>query len=191
MLDGTGRESRHRQHRPVNGGRDRAIAATEREPHNLFALHQREYEDELQICGMRSRSAWPFVLIVLVGLACAACGGGGPSHKGRTVTFITAGNFPPLKIVGTYSVRGCAHDTRTVAQDAALYYAHSTGLPGPADLYYYDLRFAYAHFQADGCASSELGQRMKRRLTARQRTFLLHNVASNLQQAFRAALGDR
>ena len=128
------------------------------------------------------------VLVVVV-LTCAACGAGGSSHRGRTVTFVTAGNFPPMTITGSYSVRGCASDTRTVVEDAALYYAHSTGLPGPADLYYYNLRFAYAHFQADGCAGSELGQQMKRHLTARQRTFLLHNVASNLQQAFRAALG--
>jgi hypothetical protein len=137
---------------------------------------------------MRSRSAWSLVLILLVGLICAACGGGGPSHRGRTVTFVTAGNFPPLTITGTYSARGCAADARTLVHDAALYYAHSTGLPGPADLYYYDLRESYAHVQADGCTSSQLGREMKSRLTARQRTFLLHNVARNLQQAFRAAL---
>lgn len=138
---------------------------------------------------MGSRSAWPLVVILLLGLTCAACGGGKSAHRGHTVTFITAGNFPQMTITGTYSVRGCAADTRTVVQDAALYYAHSTGLPGPADLYYYNLRFAYAHFQADGCTSEQLGQQLKRGLTARQRTFLLHNVASNLQQAFRAALG--
>ena len=127
-------------------------------------------------------------MILLVGLACAACGSGGTSHAARTITFTTAGNFPPLTIVGAYSASGCASDTRTVVRDAALYYAHSTGLPGPADLYYYDLRESYAHFQADGCASSELGQQMKNRLRTRQRTFLLHNVAGDLQQAFRAAL---
>ena len=128
------------------------------------------------------------VLILLVGLICAACGSGGSSRKGRTVIFTTAGNFPPLTIVGTYSASGCASDARTVVRDAALYYAHSTGLPGPADLYYYDLRESYAHFQADGCTSSQLGQDLKDRLTARQRTFLLHNVAGDLQRAFRAAL---
>jgi uncharacterized membrane protein len=127
-------------------------------------------------------------LILLVGLICAACGSGGTSHRAGTVTFTTAGNFPPLTITGTYSVSGCASDTRTVIRNAALYYAHSTGLPGPADLYYYDLRESYAHFQADGCTSSQLGQEMKGRLSARQRTFLLHNVAGDLQQAFRSAL---
>ena len=114
---------------------------------------------------MGKRTARQLLSALLVGLACAGCGGGGTSHTARTVTFTTAGNFPPLTIVGTYSVRGCAADTRTVVQDAALYYAHSTGLPGPADLYYYDLREAYAHFQADGCASKELGRQMERRLT--------------------------
>lgn len=137
--------------------------------------------------GLRT-AARPLLVALLVGLTCAACGGGGASHRAHTVTFVTAGNFPPLTIVGTYSAQGCAADTRTVVHDGALYYAHSTGLPGPADLYYYDLREAYAHFQADGCASSELGQEMKRRLTSKQRTFLLHNVASDLQQALRAAL---
>lgn len=133
-------------------------------------------------------TARPLLVSLLVGLACAACGGGGTSHTARTVTFVTAGNFPPLTIVGTYSASGCAADSRTVVQDAALYYAHSTGLPGPADLYYYDLREAYAHFQADGCASEELGRQLERRLTPRERTFLLHNVAGDLQQAFDAAL---
>jgi hypothetical protein len=128
-------------------------------------------------------------LILAVGLSCAACGSGGTSHRAGTVTFTTAGNFPPLTITGAYSVSGCASDTRTIVRNAALYYAHSTGLPGPADLYYYDLRESYAHFQADGCTASQLGQEMKSRLTAGQRTFLLHNVASDLQQAFRGALG--
>ena len=99
---------------------------------------------------MGKRTARQLLSALLVGLACAGCGGGGASRTARTVTFATAGNFPPLTIVGTYSVRGCAADTRTVVQDAALYYAHSTGLPGPADLYYYDLREAYAHSRPTG-----------------------------------------
>ena len=137
---------------------------------------------------MGTRAVPPLLAALLVGLTCAACGSGGASHRAHTVTFVTAGNFPPLTITGTYSVGGCAADTRTVVENAALYYAHSTGLPGPADLYYYDLREAYAHFQADGCASTELGQQMERRLTSRQRAFLLHNVARDLEQAFRGAL---
>lgn len=139
---------------------------------------------------MGRRSPGLVVLILLVGLTCVACGTGGASHNPHTVTFTTAGNFPTATIVGRYSAQGCAADIRTLVNDATLYYAHSTRLPGPADLYYYDLRFDYAHFQADGCTSEELGQQMKRRLTARQRIFLLHNVASNLQHAFRSALGD-
>ena len=128
------------------------------------------------------------VLLLLVGLASAACGSGGTSHRARTVTFVTAGNFPPTTIVGSYSERGCARDTRTLVEDAGLYYAHSTGLPGPADLYYYDMRFAYAHFEADGCTSKQLGEALKRKLTAPQQAFLLRNVASNLHRVFRAAL---
>jgi hypothetical protein len=123
--------------------------------------------------------------VLLVALV-AACGGGTP--RGRTVTFVSAGNFPPETIVGSYSVRRCAADTRTLVHDARLYYVHSTVAPGPADLYYYDMRFAHAHFVADGCTSKELGQALESRLTARQRAFLLHNVAGNLYRAFHAAL---
>jgi hypothetical protein len=126
-------------------------------------------------------------LIVLVALVCAACGGT-TTRKGRTVTFTSGGNFPPSTIVGSYSVRGCAADTKTVVNDARLYYRHSTGAPGPADLYYYDMREAYAHFQADVCTSKQLGEALERGLTARQRTFLLHNVASDLHHALSAAL---
>jgi len=137
---------------------------------------------------MRSRSARGLVLVLLVALVPAACGGGS-SRTGRTVTFISGGNFPPTTIVGRYSAQGCEVDAHRLVDDARLYYAHSTGAaPAPADLYYYDMRFDYAHFQADGCTSQQLGDAMKAGLTARQRTFLLHNVASNLQRAFQAAL---
>ena len=136
---------------------------------------------------MKSSAVRILALALLVPLA-AACGGGGPSHTSRTVTFVAGGNFPPSTIVGNYSEQGCAADARTVVHDARLYYVHSTGAPGPADLYYYDMRFAYAHFQADGCTSEQLGEAMKAGLSARQRTFLLHNVASNLRRAFQAAL---
>jgi hypothetical protein len=135
----------------------------------------------------RTRAGRALLLVVLVALVSAACGGG-THRKGRTVTFTTAGNFPPLTITGTYSVQGCASDTHTVVSDALLYYKHSTGAPGPADLYYYDMRESYAHFEADACTSKELGQALERRLTARQRTFLLRNVASDLRRVFRAAL---
>jgi hypothetical protein len=129
------------------------------------------------------------LLVLLVALVSAACGGGTP-RKGRTVTFTTAGNFPPLTITGTYSVHGCEVDTHTVVDDALLYYRHSNGAPGPADLYYYNLREAYAHFEADACTNEALGQAMKRRLSTRQRAFLLDNVASDLHRAFQAALNS-
>jgi hypothetical protein len=127
-------------------------------------------------------------LLVLVVLVSAGCGGGTPD-KERTVVFTSAGNFPPETIVGSYSVHSCVADTRALVHEARLYYVHSTVAPGPADLYYYDLRFAYAHFEADGCTSKELGQALESRFTAKQRAFLLHNVAGNLYRAFHAALG--
>jgi hypothetical protein len=129
------------------------------------------------------------LLVLLVALVSAACGGGTP-RKGRTVTFTTAGNFPPLTITGTYSVHGCEVDTHTVVDDALLYYRHSNGAPGPADLYYYDMRESYAHFEADGCTSAQLGQALKHRLSTRQQAFLLDNVASDLHRAFQAALNS-
>ena len=129
------------------------------------------------------------LLVLVVALVSAACGGGTP-RKGRTVTFTTAGNFAPLTITGTYSVHGCEVDTHTVVDDALLYYKHSNGAPGPADLYYYDLRESYAHLEADGCTSKQLGEALKRRLSTRQRAFLLDNVASDLHRAFQAALSS-
>jgi len=137
--------------------------------------------------GMGSHGRRALALAPAVVCAAAGCGGGA-SRTGRTVTFDTSGVFPTATIVGSYSVRACAADAATLVREARLYYAHSTGAPGPADLYYYDLRFAYAHLQADACTSKELGAAMEGGLTARQRTFLLHNVASNLYRAFRAAL---
>jgi hypothetical protein len=138
----------------------------------------------MRSCGYRALVVLPIVLVA------AACGGTRASHTGHTVTFKSGGAFPPSTIVGTYSARGCAADARRVAAEARRFYAHSNGAPGPADLYYYDLRFAYAHFQADGCTSDELRQAMEAGLTARQRTFLLHNVASDLYRAFHSALAD-
>ena len=129
------------------------------------------------------------LLFALVPLTLAACGSAAQTARtGRTVTFETAGTFPPATITGTYSTRGCLDDAREIVHNARLYYVHSTSAPGPADLYYYDLRFAYAHFDADACTSSQLGDALKRGLTARQRAFLLHNVASDLLGPFRAAL---
>jgi len=128
------------------------------------------------------------LLVLLALLALAACGGGSPGPRGRTVVFTSAGAFPPSTIVGTYSAGGCARDARILVRDARLYYDHSTGAPAPADLYYYDLRFDFAHVQADGCTSEQLGEALKSGLTARQRMFLLANVASNLERVFRAAL---
>ncbi len=107
----------------------------------------------------------------------------------HTVTFRGAGTFPPTTIAGSYSARHCALDARALVGEARAFYAHSTGkAPPPADLYYFELRLAYAHFEADGCPVGDLAGEMKRALTARQRTFLLHNAAGDLDRAFHAAL---
>lgn len=137
---------------------------------------------------MPERGTAPTLLpLVVVALLAAACGGG-TRHEGRTVTFAGAGTFPPTTIVGHYSVRGCATDAHTLVDDGHLFYAHSSGAQGPADLYYFDMRLAYAHFEADGCTSKELGRAMRRGLTARQTAFLLHNLTGDLHRAFQAAL---
>jgi hypothetical protein len=118
-----------------------------------------------------------------------SAGCGSAAHKGRTVTFSGGGAFPPSTIVGTYSAKGCMEDAKIFVGDSRSYYVHSTSGPGPADLYYDDMRLSYAHFEADGCTSKELGDAMERGLTPRQRAFLLDNVASDLRRALAAALG--
>lgn len=126
--------------------------------------------------------------VATVVLALAACGGSAMSHTGRTVTFSTAGAFPTATIVGTYSAAGCAHDSRVIVDNADLFYEHSTKLPGPADLYFYDMRFAYAHFEADGCTSDQLGTVVRSRLTAARRIWLLRNLPGDFRRIFSAAL---
>jgi hypothetical protein len=129
------------------------------------------------------------LLVVLVALAPAACGGSAPSHRGRTVVFSGGGAFPPTTIAGRYSIAGCTSDARALVHDARSYYAHTHGGPGPADLYFEEMRLSYAHFRADGCTSGQLGREVDRSLTTRQRSFLLHDLAGNLRRSFRAALG--
>jgi hypothetical protein len=120
-------------------------------------------------------------------LALSACGGA--SHKGHTITFSGGGAFPPTTIVGRYSAQGCMVDAKTLVDDARLYYAHSTTLPGPADLYYDDMRLDAAHFEADACTTDELADATKS-LSARERRFLLHNLGGDLDRVFRAALSS-
>jgi hypothetical protein len=127
------------------------------------------------------------VPLLLVPLALAACGGAA-RPTARTVTFQTAGAFPTATIVGHYSVRNCTHDAATVVDNAREFYLHSTGGLGPADLYFYDTRFAFAHLTADGCTSEQLGTALEHGLTQRQRRFLLGHLATELAQPFRAAL---
>ncbi|MFL5915655.1 MAG: hypothetical protein ACJ752_08475 [Gaiellaceae bacterium] len=81
-------------------------------------------------------------------------------------------------------------DAKTLVDDAHSYYVHSTSGPGPADLYYDEMRFDFARFDADGCKSKELASAIERGLTPRQRAFLLRNVASDLHRAFQAALNS-
>ncbi len=127
-------------------------------------------------------------LLLLLPLVLVACGATAAKPAGRTLTFQTAGAFPTATIVGRYSARGCTKDADEIAHQARLYYLHSTTAPGPADLYFYDMRFAYAHFQADACTSAQLGKALRAGLTAPQRTFLLGNVSGELHAAFHAAL---
>lgn len=134
------------------------------------------------------RTAAVAAAAVLV-LALAGCGSSGSRHAGRTVTVGTYAGFPATTIVGTYTPKGCARDAAAVADDARQYYAHTAGgAPPPADLYYIDMRADYAHFSADACLPADLGRALRAALTARQRSYLLGNVSSDLVEAFRAAL---
>ena len=127
------------------------------------------------------------VPLLLLPLALAACGGSArtPAH---TVTFETAGSFPTSTIVGHYSVGNCTRDAATVVDNARDYYRHTTGGLGPADLYFYETRFAFAHFTADGCTTRQLGTALEHGLTAHQQRYLVANLSSNLAQPFRSAL---
>ena len=128
---------------------------------------------------------------MLAAVALLAGCGGASQHAAHVVTFDAAGAFPTVTIEGVYSVHNCERDTSVVVANARLFYVHSTGGIGPADLYFYDLRFAYAHFQADGCSPGELGDALASKLTQRQRNFLIHNLSSNLATAFSDALKAR
>lgn len=131
------------------------------------------------------------VVIALALVALLAGCGAGSAHHAHVVTFATAGAFPTATIDGVYSVHNCKRDTSVVIANAKLFYAHSNGGIGPADLYFYDLRFGYAHFEADGCSPGELGDSLAASLTQRQRNWLLDNLSSNLATAFRVALNAR
>ena len=127
--------------------------------------------------------------LLAIVLVAAGCGGGSSaSPRAHTVTFSTAGAFPTLTIAGKYSPARCRHDSGTIVQNARLFYKHSTTLPGPADLYYYDMREGYAYFQADGCLNAQLGAALTSGLTARQRTWLLANLPADFERIFSAAL---
>ena len=131
-------------------------------------------------------------VVIALGAVTALVGCGGASqHGAHVVTFATGGAFPTATITGEYSAKNCARDTRVVSSDARQYYAHITGGLSPADLYYYNLRFAYAHFEADGCSPSELGRALERAFTKPERALLFRNLTSSLAAAFRAALGAR
>ena len=97
--------------------------------------------------------------------------------------------FPATTIVGTYSAEGCTQDAAAVAQDALLYFEHTAGgAPPPADLYYLEMHADYSHLRADACPPADLGRALRTGLTARQRSFLLANLSSDLVRVFRTAL---
>jgi len=132
---------------------------------------------------MRRAAVAAFVLVL------AGCGGSGASHAGRTVTVGAYAGFPATTIVGTYSAEGCTQDAAAVAQDALLYFEHTAGgAPPPADLYYLEMHADYSHLRADACPPADLGRALRTGLTARQRSFLLANLSSDLVRVFRTAL---
>lgn len=126
-------------------------------------------------------------LFLLLLLALVGCGSSSRSAA-HTVTFKTAGTFPTATIVGHYSAQNCARDAAEVTDNAREFYRHSTGGLGPADAYFYDTRFAYATFTADGCTPEQLGTALAHGLTRRQQQWLIAHLSSNLAVPFRAAL---
>lgn len=131
------------------------------------------------------------VLSVVAVLALAGCRSAPSQHGAHVVTFTTAGTFPPETITGEFTAANCSRDTRAVVSYAREYYAHITGAPAPADLYYYEAHEAYAHFDADGCSRAPLGRALENEFTPRERRLLLRSLPRNLETAFRAALTAR
>lgn len=125
-------------------------------------------------------------MLAALALLVAGCGGGG---KQRAVTVGAYGNFPAQTVTGENSPVECARDGRAFARDSLLLLAHSgANAAYPADLYYSILREDFADFEARGCDPKAIGDALRAKLTARQRTALVADLPAVMAKVVRAGL---
>ena len=125
----------------------------------------------------RVKSVW--ILALVAGLV-AGCGGG---HGAKVVTVPAYGEHPAATVSGAYSAAECAKDARIFASDALTLVDHaSSNAAYPADLYYTIIRSDFADFEARSCGSKVLGEALRARLTAGQRSALVANLPRAMAQ---------
>ena len=130
------------------------------------------------------KAVW--ILALAAGLL-AGCGGGG--HGAKVVTVPAYGEHPAATVSGSYSTAECAKDARIFARDALTLVDHaSANAAYPADLYYTIIRSDFADFEARNCGPKLLGEALRARLTAAQRSSLIANLPQAMAQVVRDGL---
>ena len=128
-------------------------------------------------------------IVALAAGLLAGCGGGGTGRNTKVVTVPAYGEHPAATVSGAYSAAECAKDARIFAHDALTLVHHaSSNAAYPADLYYTIIRSDFADFEARSCGSKLLGEALRARLTAAQRSSLIANLPQAMAQVVRDGL---
>lgn len=128
-------------------------------------------------------------ILALAAALLAGCGGGGTGRGAKVVTVPAYGEHPAATVSEAYSATECAKDARIFAHDALTLVDHaSSNAAYPADLYYTIIRSDFADFEARNCGPKLLGQALRARLTAGQRSALLANLPHAMEQVVRDGL---
>jgi hypothetical protein len=129
--------------------------------------------------------------VASVALLLSGCTGtrAGSVPRTRTVTVASYAGFPATTIVGSYSAAACRDDARSYVRSALQFVAHS----GPAaaysaDNYYLLLRQVFADFQARSCPNAILGEALRQRMSAGQRSSLIADLPAVMAGPVRQAL---
>ena len=132
------------------------------------------------------KAVW--ILALAVGLL-AGCGGGGTGRSTKVVTVPAYGEHPAATVSEAYSAAECAKDARIFARDALTLVDHaSSNAAYPADLYYTIIRSDFADFEARSCGPKLLGEALRARLTAAQRSSLVANLPQAMAEVVRDGL---
>ena len=131
------------------------------------------------------KAVW--ILALAVGLL-AGCGGG-TGRSTKVVTVPAYGEHPAATVSEAYSAAECAKDARIFARDALTLVDHaSSNAAYPADLYYTIIRSDFADFEARSCGPKLLGEALRARLTAAQRSSLVANLPRAMAEVVRDGL---